>query len=184
MTKFMDGCRAVLLPLALLYAMAGAAAAAERTISGPEMVKILHDEGYQAKLSTDSDGDPQIESRMSGVTVYVRFYDCEQMRCGSLQLSVGLDLEKGSTMAVVNAFNREFRYARAYLDDEMDPYLKFDLELLHVDHAAYVASQIGIWEKLLGEFTLATGFRGAEPVASPDATPATSGRTTFGALAR
>lgn len=180
MTRFANrGTTALLLALLPLTA----SAATPSGISGPEMVKILQDEGYQAKLSTDADGDPTIESRMSGLTVHVTFYDCQAMRCESLQLSVGLDLDKGTTPAVVNTFNRGFRYVRAYLDDEMDPFLKFDFELPLVDHPRYVASQLGTWEQLLGEFTVATGFRGADTSAQPEARQPSAERTSFGALA-
>lgn len=178
MTRFaIRGTTALL--LALLAPLAFAATPGG--ISGQEMAKVLQDEGYQAKLSADADGDPMIESRMGGVTVHMYFYDCEARRCDSLQLSVGLDLDKGSTPAVVNKFNREFRYARAFLDDEMDPFLKFDFELPPGDHPGYVASQLDTWEQLLGEFTVATGFRGADTSAQTEAPAA--GRTALGALA-
>lgn len=101
--------------LAMVLGGMAAAGAAERQpgITGPELAEILHDEGYRARLVTDSGGDPQIETRMSGLDVYVYFYDCDKGgRCGTLQFSVGLDLEEGSTLETVNAFNREFRYAR------------------------------------------------------------------------
>lgn len=164
----------VLLPLSAFAATGG--------ISGPEMVNVMQDEGYQAKLSADADGDPIIETRMSGITTHVLFYDCEAGRCQSLQLSVGLDLEKGTTPSVVNTFNSSFRYARAYLDNEMDPFLKFDFELPLGDQAKYVASQLDTWEQLLGEFTAATGFRGADLRAQPDADQPSVERTAFGAL--
>ena len=179
MSRFVSrGVTALLLVLLALPA----SAATQAGISGPEMVKILQDEGYQAKLSADADGDPMIESRMSGVTVYVYFYDCEARRCESLQFSVGLNLDNGSSPAVVNSFNSEFRYARAYLDNEMDPFLKFDFELPLADHSQYVASQLGTWEQLLGEFTVATGFRGADTRVQPDAGQPAAGSTAFGTL--
>ncbi|WP_181952650.1 YbjN domain-containing protein [Vulcaniibacterium gelatinicum] len=155
-------------------AVAGAAERG-RGITGAEMVEILQDEGYRARLVADRDGDPQIETRMSGVNVFVHFYDCERGRCGSLQFSVGLDLEQGSTLEVVNAFNREFRYTRAYLDDERDPFLEYDFEVLHTDHAAHVASQIELWEQLLGEFLDATGFR--DEAEDEDEAPEGGGRS-------
>lgn len=45
-----------------------------------------------------------------------------------------------------------------YLDDERDPYLRFDFEVLHTDHAAHIASQIDMWETLLASFMTATGY--------------------------
>ncbi len=146
-----------LLSAALLWSGAAAADPAGR-ITGAELVKILQDEGYRAKLETDKEGDPVVRTKMSGVHVDVFFYDCEKDGCGSLQLSSGLDLEDGSSFAVMNKFNSEFRYAHGFLDDEMDPYLQFDFEILHTAHAEHIASQIGLWEDVLGEFLKATGF--------------------------
>lgn len=180
-------CLGLLLPLALLWPAAGVAAEAKSGVSGPEMSRIMQDEGYQAKLTTDGDGDPQIESRMDGMTTYVQFYDCEQGRCGSLQFSVGLDLENGTTAKVVNAFNKQFRYGRVYLDDEQDPFLKFDFEVVHADQARHVASQIETWELLLSEFARATGFRGSadtEGTAHATGASAAAVRPAVGALAR
>jgi hypothetical protein len=141
------------------------------------LVQILQDAGYRAKLETDKDGDPKIRTNMSGVDVYVAFYDCKQRRCGSLQLSVGLDLKDGTTYAVANRFNKDYRYARAYLDDEMDPFLQFDFEVLHARHAEHVASQIDVWEELLGVFMRVTGYLDDEDAgASGAGEPAPSGQ--------
>ena len=141
-------------------AFAGTVSAAElqQGINGPELVAILQDAGYKAKLETDDEGDPLVRTGMSGVNVVIFFYDCKAHRCGSLQFSVGLDLEDGTKTAILNRFNRNYRYVRAYLDDENDPYLKFDFEVLNTAHADYIVSQIDIWEDLLGEFFKATGF--------------------------
>lgn len=137
---------------------APAAAAEGRGITGPELARILQDAGYQAKLETDSGGDPMIRTGMDGLNVTVFFYDCKDGRCGSLQFNVGLDLEKGTTLEVVNTFNRGYRYASASLDEENDPFLRFDFEVLHTDHAAHVASQVDIWRDVMAAFTRETGF--------------------------
>lgn len=137
-------------------------AAQGRSISGQEVVDILQSEGYQAKLDVDEEGDPIVRTRMGGVNAFVLFYDCEGKRCGSLQFRVGLDLDKGSTLDVVNRFNRDFRYGNAFLDEENDPYLEFDFEVLHADHREHLISQVDVWEKVLGEFLVATGYRGDE----------------------
>ncbi len=159
---------ALLLLAALLWPGTSIAADKAGLVSGEQVVRILQNAGYKAKLETDKDGDPAIQTKMSGVTVFVHFYDCKQGRCGSLQLSVGLDLEDGTTLAAVNKFNADYRYARAYLDDEKDPFLQFDFEVLHANHAEHIVSQIDMWEDLLGEFLQATGYRG-DGEATPDA---------------
>ena len=152
--------RRLLLP-ALLLATALPAAASEsplRRLDGAALAKILQDEGYRAKLGTDDDGDPMVETRMGGLNVQVYTYDCVADGCGSVQFSAGLDLPEGSTYRIANDYNLGFRYARMFLDEEMDPYLQMDIEVLHTDPAAHLASHIAVWEELLDEFTRVTGF--------------------------
>ena len=40
----------------------------------------------------------------------------------------------------------------AYLDDEMDPFLEYDFEVVNTDHAPYIRSQVDLWEQILGDF--------------------------------
>lgn len=143
-----------------LLAAAAPLMAAEpgRGITGAEVVSILQAEGYKAKLETDSDGDPIVRTAMQGVTASVLFYDCKDGRCGSLQLRAGLDLSKGVSLETVERFNHGFRYGSAYRDDEQDPFLKYDFEVLHTQHAEHIASQLDMWDALLGEFLNHTGF--------------------------
>ena len=141
--------------LSLLVAsatLAPAALAAGRGITGPEMVAILQGEGYKAKLEKDSEGDPIIRTQMSGTSVSVLFYDCKEGRCGSLQFMTGQDLPDGTTMAVVNEFNKNFRYGKAHLDEENDPFLQYDFEVLHANHAQHIVSQVELWEDVLGAY--------------------------------
>lgn len=150
--------------LAAMFALvcmgaAPASAGEGKGITGPELAAILQAEGYKAKLDKDDGGDPLVRTAMGGVNVNVLFYDCTQGRCGSLQFRVGIDLDKGATAADVGRFNADYRYANAYLDEESDPFLKFDFEVLHTDHAAHVASQLGIWEDVLDAFLDEMGFR-------------------------
>ena len=158
---------AVLLATLAAFVLAPAPAAADveaRGISQAEVAEILHDLGYRAKPDTDGEGEGMIRTKLGGLNVDIYFYDCNQGRCGSLSFSVGLDLEDGTTLEVINRYNAGFRYGHAYLDDEMDPFLQYDFEMINTDHAAYLASQVDLFETLLQDFTLATGFR--EPSAT------------------
>lgn len=125
-------------------------------ITGAEMARVLQDAGYKAKLDKDRDGDPRIETSMSGAKVFVSFYDCKQERCGSLQFLVAMDLKDGSTWEAMSRFNSEYRYGRAHLDDEMDPFLRFDFEVLHTSRTEHIVSQIDIWETVLNAFLQVT----------------------------
>lgn len=149
-----------------------------RGITGSEMVRILQDEGYRAQLDKDGEGDPLVRTGMSGLNTIVYFYDCEDGRCGSLKLSVGIDLKQGSTHAVLNRFTREYRYARTFLDDEEDPFIEFDFEVLHANHVAHVTSQLAMFEQLLDAFARAVGFRDADKAGDAPAPTTTTARAT------
>lgn len=159
--KRTDLLRALLAPVFLYSAALGAAEtyANPAGLSGPELAAVIQDAGYRAVLGVDGEGDPQVTTRMSGVTVYVSTYDCTDGRCESLQLGIGLDLAKGSTAAVANEFNRSYRYGRVYLDQEGDPHLAFDFKLPPADRAAFIEVQLEIWEDVLGSFLRDTGWR-------------------------
>jgi hypothetical protein len=94
------------------------------------IVLLLQREGYKAKLDKDKQGDPLIESAASGAKFHIFFYDCKQgQECGSLTFHAGYAMEKDKTPAPekVVEYNRGWRYGRAYLDDDKDPNIEFDL---------------------------------------------------------
>lgn len=149
--------------LAALFAFALAAPQAATaqslgTISGPQAAEVLAALGLSPELGRDRHGDPEIMFQQNGLTCRLNFFDCRNDRCGSLQLEVGLDLEEGTTPQVVNQYNRRYRYGRAYLDEEMDPYLLYDFELPHARVGEYLESQLGIFGTLLEHFTEAFGY--------------------------
>jgi len=138
--------------------LAAGAAAEGRGISSDEAMAVMRSMGLSPDLQVDGVGDPRIQFELNGLTSFVNFYDCKADRCGSLQLETALDLEHGTTLQAANVFNSRYRYVRLHLDDEMDPFLQYDFEVLHADHASHLRSQVEIFGQLLGGFTDAMGF--------------------------
>lgn len=154
MDKLIAGLLAPLLALAAVPALADEG----RGVSGEEAMAVLRQMDLEPELLSDRAGDPMLRFTLDGVVSYLNFYDCDEGRCGSLQLEVGLDLANGTTLQVANVYNSTYRYGRMALDDEMDPFLHYDFEVLHADHAAHIRSQVEIFGQLLGDFTRAVGF--------------------------
>jgi len=154
MRRLTVGLAAALLALAAPVAMADAG----RGVTGAEAMAVLEDMALQPEMLEDSVGDPMIRFQIEGLTAYLNFYDCRDGRCGSLQLEVGLDLQAGTSLQVANVYNARYRYGRVLLDDEMDPYLQYDFEVLHTHHEAHIRSQVEMFGQLLGDFTQAVGF--------------------------
>ncbi len=93
--------------------------AGDRVTAGIVM-RELRAMGYQAELSTASDGDPRIAVTVDNYKWAVFFYGCakqgdlDQRSCLSLQFFSGYTVSQPVSSFTMNKFNAENRYIRAY----------------------------------------------------------------------
>lgn len=138
-----------------------AAPAAKLSLADPgALVSFLQSEGYRAKLLTGK-GNPSIESSAAGARFYIDFQSCKEGICQSVMFrsSYEKDSKAPANLETINAFNRESRWVRAYLDKEGDPAIEMDV-LFHdrqIDRASF-GDALAIWSDLLGEFHRAIGW--------------------------
>jgi hypothetical protein len=117
-----------LLPAAILLGFllsAGTALAADSSrlytsITGPQLLQIMKDEGYAASLDSDED----IRWKIEGSNCLILFYSDNT----AIQFYYGV-AGTDVTWDQVNAWNAGKRYSRAYLDKDNDPCLELDLDL-------------------------------------------------------
>lgn len=110
--------------------------AAERVViaSDPEsFVAFFEDAGYPARLTEDQMGDPLIEYRQGSDKYSMFFYDCtDNVDCHAVQFYSGYNTEGETTLEMINEWNAERRFTRAYLTEdgvariEMDIATSFD----------------------------------------------------------
>ncbi len=92
------------------------------------ILQAMQDFGLVATMGTDNSGDPKISSRVSSTKFKVYFYGCtDNTQCTSIQFGAGYDLKSGISALKVNEWNRKKRFAKAYIDDEGDPFLEMDI---------------------------------------------------------
>lgn len=94
------------------------------------MVIAMLNAGYDAELVTDDFGDPLINSEVAGFPLRIYFYDCNEEThedCESIQLVTGFDREEPWTADAAVKFVSNYRFAAVTLDDEGDPYLRWDV---------------------------------------------------------
>lgn len=93
------------------------------------LVRFLQEEGYRAQLTRDRTGDPMIRSASGGTGFSIMFYGCKSNRqCADLQFQAAWDFEQGHpSAALINQWNAERRFTKAYLDKENDPVLEMDV---------------------------------------------------------
>jgi len=101
------------------------------TASDPDgVVSAMAYAGYEATLGTDAYGDPKIDGSFGGWSGSVWFYGCDELTndgCTSLQLVVGFDRKDPMPLEMLNDISSSQRFVSIYLDEEGDPWLKWDI---------------------------------------------------------
>lgn len=105
-----------------------------------------------AEIEDGPNGDPMIRGDLDGLTYAVLFSNCTDGEdCEDLNFYAGFaDTNPG--LEVINSWNRDKRFARAYLDHEDDACVEMDLDLVEGVSAAYLDSQFGLWAMVVGQF--------------------------------
>lgn len=120
---------------------------------------LMQEAGLQADVSTDSAGDPLITSSASGANFSVLFYGCTAGKdCTSVQLNACFDLPNGTTLDITNTWNKDMRYGKASLNENLDPCLMMDIDMTAGIAGDTFRSSIKTWSQILGKFTTAIGF--------------------------
>lgn len=123
--------RYVLAAAAFLLAPAGTPAAAELvTAKDPRKIAaLLTERGYKAELIDTKDGT-YIRSADSGVPVSIFFLNCSNKTdCTTIQFYTGFSDLGTVSLSTINSWNREHRFARAYIDVEGDPVIEMDVDM-------------------------------------------------------
>ena len=115
--------------LAALALLPAAAAAQLVDATDPRRVAdVVQAAGYRASLTTDSAGDPMIQSALDGTDFVIQFFGCTDNRdCKYLVFRVGF--LGGATLEQMNAWNVDQLAGTAYLDSDGDPGLDYFVSL-------------------------------------------------------
>lgn len=144
--------------IALLALATAPAAAQDATLvsaAAPESVKrAMQEVGYLATMGMDDLGDPKIDSKVSDSNFSVFFYGCNNgVGCTSVQFSSGYDLDIPLSAKKINDWNRENRFARAFVDDDGDPFIRMDVVMAPPGvTAASLAVNLDFWRILIEDF--------------------------------
>ena len=104
-------------------------AAAAQVLGDPDVIEaLMADQGMPVARDIDDYGDPRITSEVEGVQFAIYFYDCAPV-CRSLQFVAAFDRDRNTSLATANEWNRDYRFAKVYVDDEGDPFIEMDVNL-------------------------------------------------------
>jgi hypothetical protein len=143
------------------FAAAAFSAQAQTLIDGGQVDEILNlARGYgAATLETQSNGDPRITGKIEGVSYQVYFMNCtDNKNCEDLNFYAGF-LDNKQTLEVINAWNRDKRFGKAYLDSDLDAVIEFDVNLEKGVSSGNLDAAFGIWKLILDQYTTYIGYK-------------------------
>lgn len=130
------------------------AAYADNIISAENPDAILNiAKGYgSATLEKDSSNDPFITGRIDGTKYIILFYGCSNGKeCDEIQFVAAWAGEKVS-MDDINAWNRDKKFGKAYLDQDGDPRLEMTVNLDYGVTQRNLDDTFDWWTKALARF--------------------------------
>lgn len=120
----------------LLFAAAFAASpvAAEPSVTkvSPELIgSVLSDLGVQYELKKLDNGDPRLvinTGALAAKGMQIDFWDCTPSNeCEDMTIRAWFAAKPPATLANVNAWNRDKRFTRAYIDSDNEANLEMDI---------------------------------------------------------
>ena len=120
-------------------------------------------QGYgEASLTTQANGQPRIAGKVGDVPYQVFFLNCDSGACEDLNFYAGFGGIK-PTMDSMNAWNRDKRFGRAYLDGDLDAVIEYDINLEYGVERENLNAAFGVWSLVLGEFAGYVGYGARTP---------------------
>jgi len=138
-----------------------ASAHGQTLLTGADVDEVLNAaRGYgSATLTTQSNGDPQISGKMNGISYQVYFRNCtDNKNCEDLNFYLGF-LDIKPTLEVINDWNFNKRFSRAYLDSDQDACVEMDLDLAVGVTAEYLDSTFGLWDLIVAQYAEHVGYK-------------------------
>ncbi|AKR56054.1 hypothetical protein GCM10011321_07160 [Youhaiella tibetensis] len=154
--------KALILGAAIALGATGSAfAAGSDLVDGNDVDTILElARGYgSASLEKQDNGDPKIKGDIDGITYAIYFMNCTKGKnCEDLNFYSGfLDLKPD--MDVINAWNRDKRFGKAYLDSDGDAVVEMDLNLEHGISTDNLDADISVWSLVVGQYAEHVGYK-------------------------
>lgn len=160
MTRFRQIGLAALLGIGV--SMAAHAQAGPKMVVGDanQIADLMAEFGLKTERSLADDGTPLLESEIDGYTFQVHFYGCNSDHiCDAIQFSSGFAEDHAVEYELMDRWNREYRFGRAYLDSEDDPWIEMDINLEGDGvSATNFKESLAYWQSILGTFTTHIGW--------------------------
>jgi hypothetical protein len=145
--------RSLMVGIALAVAVATTAVAETRSIPNAgltfdDVVDWAQDQGLDAKKTKDALGHTIVATSVNGTPFSIYLLDCSNDRCGSIQFAANWPGGKIAPSRV-NDWNREKRWARAYLSGSKTLWIESDFDLAPGGTYELLNDEFATWKNIL-----------------------------------
>ncbi|NDV87290.1 YbjN domain-containing protein [Aurantimonas aggregata] len=139
--------------LLLALAAFGSSARAEELVKASDTDTIVDLARGFGSATIEKGDTTYIKGRIDGTVYAIFFYDCdaEGADCKSIQFYASWD-DAVVKPDAISAWNRDKRFAKAYMDNEDDPVLEMDVNMRHGVARANLEDTIDWWRISLEKF--------------------------------
>lgn len=152
----------LILAVATALAVVGTPAVAQQLIDGSNVDEIANiARGYgSVSVGTAGSGDPQISGKIDGISYYLFLRNCSDVHtdCEDLNFYAGF-LDNKQPLDAINAWNRDKRFGRAYLDADLDAVIEFDVNIEYGISRENLDSSFAVWSLILKQYADHIGFQ-------------------------
>jgi len=126
-------------------------------------IGILTAAGLSGAITANPDGSRFVLGKMDAGPFQMLPLECERPgeNCAAIRLYLGFAMREKPSIDRVNAFNRQTKDVRAYLDEEGDPAIEMDIPLSGGVSPAYLTGRILAWRQAV------QGYQGYLGLAAP-----------------
>jgi len=145
-------CRYITAVLLALMPAALAEPLPDGGVTADDVEQVMRDKGFATEIGADRGGDPLIRSASKDLKFIVFFYGCDRKkRCDSIEFSARFSVN-GVPAVKIAQWNRNKRFGRAYLDDDLQPWVEMDLDLEFGATTEALANDLDRWAGVIGDF--------------------------------
>lgn len=142
-------------PLVSVHPAAADPAGGLAAVTGEELAGLMRSFGYNAEVSSDPVGNPQISSTLGDSKFIVRFNECDAAtprKCATIRLYSGYLASKKTKLDLINRWNRDNPAATAFLDKDGDPCIQADIPLTGGVSAENLKDRLARWAQSKSAF--------------------------------
>jgi hypothetical protein len=147
-------------------------------ITPNQMAGLLRNRGHRADVVTENNRT-RLRTQIGNRRVTVFFYACNDGGCQSIQYRALFERNERFTLAFVNAWNYEKRFAKTYIDSDGDLVLEWDVDFDGGVSVGFVSESVQTFQTMLTAFDRFTprdqGAGSAGGQRAPAPAPDTSG---------